>query len=98
MAHLNESINTILNQLIDAGSLANMQSGFIDSRLKIEGGSTEMAGGEWRRAKGISGEAIKNGFFPLNYKEPSSVLLQLLELLIAAGKETLFFYRSYAGL
>lgn len=87
LLHLNESVNTILNQLTDAGTLANLQTGIIDSRIKLMGGQMQVDPGTWTRAKGVIGQTIKEGFFPINYKEPSAVLYQLLGLLINAAKE-----------
>lgn len=87
MLHLNETVNTILNQLIDAGSLANMQGGFIDSRLKLLGGQQQQDPGQWNRIKGVVGQTLKDGVLPIQYKEPSNVLFQLLGMLIEAGKE-----------
>lgn len=84
---INETVNTILNQLIDAGTLANMQTGFIDSRLKIMGGQIGVDPGQWNRVKGVIGQTIKEGVFPLNYKEPSTVLFQLLGMLIKAAED-----------
>lgn len=87
MLHLNMSINTILNQLIDAGTLRNMQGGYIDSRLKINTGSSRHHPGEWLKATPAMGQDLASGFYPVNYQEPSNVLLQLLGMLIQAGKE-----------
>lgn len=87
MLHLNETVNTILNQLIDAGTLANLQTGIMDSRIKLMGGQMQMEPGTWARAKGVIGQTLKDGILPLNYKEPSNVLFQLLGMLIEAGKE-----------
>ena len=87
MLHLNMSINTILNQLIDSGTLATMQGGYIDSRIKLPTGSSRHNPGEWIRATPIMGQELQSGFVPLNYKEPSNVLLQLLGTLIQAGQK-----------
>lgn len=89
MLHLNESVNTILNQLIDAGSFRNMQGGFIDARFKVQATKDEgFEQGEWRRLKGGTAlQSIKDGIIPLEYHEPSSVLFQLLGLLIQTGRE-----------
>ena len=87
MLHLNETINTLLNQLIDAGTLANLQTGIIDSRIKLMGGQMMVEPGQWTKAKAVIGQQLKDGFMPINYKEPSSVLYQLLGLLLQAGKE-----------
>jgi chaperonin GroES len=88
MLHLNESINTILNQLIDAGSLANMQGGYKDSRLKNMGsGDTNHDPGEWKTVKAMAGATLKEGMIPHMYKEPSDTLFKLLGLLIQTGKD-----------
>lgn len=87
MFDLNDTVNTILNQLTDAGSLSNMQTGIIDSRIKLMGGQIGVEPGQWTRAKGVTGVNIKDGIFPLNYKEPSTVLFQLLGMIIEASKE-----------
>lgn len=88
MLHLNETINTVLNQLIDAGKLANMQGGYKDSRLKnMKGGDSLHNPGEWLDMKVTAGSNLKDGMVPLVYKEPSNVLYQLLGLLIQTGKD-----------
>lgn len=87
LLHLNETINTIHNQLIDAGTLANLQTGFIDSRIKLMGGQNLTDPGQWNRVKGVIGQNLKDGIFPINYKEPSTVLFQLLGLLVQTGKD-----------
>jgi len=87
MLHLNETVNTILNQLIDAGKLANMQGGYMDSRLTVLGSADSLhEPGQWKKIKSLN-MALKDGMLPVNYKEPSSVLYQLLGLLIAASKD-----------
>lgn len=87
MLHLNETVNTILNQLIDAGTLANLQTGFIDAKLKIMGGQMMVNPGEWTKVKGVIGQQLKDGIFPINYKEPSSTLYSLLGMLIQSAKD-----------
>lgn len=88
MLHLNESINTLMNQLTDAGQLANMQSGYIDARLKeVEGDGSDLAPGEWRRMKAMAGVTLKEGVMPIVYKEPSNVLFSMLGMIIDSSKE-----------
>lgn len=88
MLHLNETINTILNQLVDAGQLANLQGGYKDSRLKNMGSGDSLHNpGEWKTVKAMAGMTLKDGIMPIQYKEPSSVLYQLLGLLIGASKD-----------
>ena len=84
---LNHSVNTILNQLIDAGTLANTQSGIMDKRLKIPGGQFEMTPGNFQKANLSAIDDIRKHIFPLDFKEPSNVLFQLLGTLVEATKE-----------
>lgn len=83
---INEAMNTIVNQLIDAGSLSNLQSGFIGKGLKIRQGDVRFRPGEWKPVNAL-GSDIKSNIFPLPVREPSSVLFQLLGMLMQSGKE-----------
>jgi len=83
---INESANTIINQLVDAGSLSNLQSGFIGKGLRMKMGEARFQPGEWK-AVNATGDDIKKQIFPLPVREPSNVLFQLLELLLKSGKE-----------
>jgi chaperonin GroES len=85
---ITECANTTSNQILDAGQLANMRGGYMDSRLQPLGsGETLHDQGEWKRLKSLTPMAIKEGIYPIEYKEPSSVLLQMLEMLIQTAKE-----------
>lgn len=81
-------INTIFNQLLDAGTLANRQGGFIGGGIKLnKGGDTvTFQQGEWKRI-GFLGDDIRKQIFALPVKEPSNVLFQLLGLMMEGVKE-----------
>ena len=81
---LNEAINSNINQLIDSGTLSNLQGGFISGSARIRGGKTEMAMGKFTFVDGL-GQDLRNSIVPMPTKEPSSVLFQLLGALIEAG-------------
>jgi len=83
---INDSANTIINQLVDAGSLSNLQAGFIGKGLRIKMGETRFQPGEWK-AVNATGDDIKKQIFPLPVREPSEVLFKLLDLLLRSGKE-----------
>lgn len=83
---INESINTNVNQLIDAGTLSNMQGGFISGNIRIKGGLQGFAPNEWKFVEN-AGLDIANNIVPLPTKEPSQTLFNLLGLLIDSGKE-----------
>ena len=84
---LNAAINTLLNQLIDSGTLNNNQSGFIGKGLRLKGGEFRFQLGEWRVLNAASGTDIAKNIVPLPTKEPSPTLFQLLGLLIEMGKD-----------
>jgi hypothetical protein len=83
---MNQSIDTIINQLIDAGTLNNLQSGFIGKGLRTKAGSTPMQPGEWRPVDSKGGN-MRDNIIPLPTKEPSMVLYQVLVFLIDTGKQ-----------
>lgn len=83
---LNEMINTISNQLLDAGTLSNRQSGFIGDALRIPSGDYSFRPGEWKKVKSPIGGNIGANVFPLPLKEPSPTLFQLLNFLIEAAR------------
>ena len=78
---LNESVNSILNQLIDAGTMSNSAGGFLGRGAKIRGGQYTFAPLEWKRVDS-TGDDLKKSIYPLPVREPSQVLFQLLGLLI----------------
>ena len=83
---INETINTLINQLLDAGSLSNMQSGFISKGIRVKGGTKSFTLGEWKYAN-TAGDDLRKGIVPLPTKEPSQVLFHLLGMMIESGKE-----------
>ena len=93
---LNKSANTIINQLVDAGSLSNLQSGFIGRGLRIKMGETRFVPGEWK-AVNATGDDIKKQIFPLPVREPSDVLFKLLDLLLKSGKELASVAEIFVG-
>jgi chaperonin GroES len=82
---LNESINTILNQLVDAGTLSNTAGGFLGRGVKFRSGENNFRPFEWKRVDS-TGDDIRKSVFPLPVREPSMVLFQLLGLLIDYGE------------
>ncbi len=93
---MNEAINTIINQLLDAGSLNNLQSGFISKTLRLNMAQTPMSPGEWRVCQ-ASGEEMKGGLVPLPTKEPSAVLMQLVQMLIQSGMQLASVAEIFVG-
>lgn len=84
---LNETINSIMNNLIDSGTLANMQGGFISGLFKIKGGNLRPQMGEFTRVDTGPGVRLEDQIMPFMFKEPSQVLFSLLQFLVGAAKE-----------
>lgn len=77
---LNESVNSIVNQLVDAGTLQNTSGGFLARGAKLKGGAYTFKPFEWNRID-VDGDIAKS-IFPMPVREPSDVLFKLLALLI----------------
>ena len=84
---LNHAINTLFNQLIDSGTLANTQSGFIGRGVRFKGGEFKAKMGSFTVVDAASGTNIAQNIVPLPTKEPSKTLLELLGALIEIGKD-----------
>jgi len=82
---LNESINTIVNQLVDAGTMANTAGGFLSRGIKLRGGNYTFNPMEWKHVD-TTGDDLRKGIVPLPVREPSQVLFTLLNLLINYGE------------
>lgn len=93
---INESADTIINQLVDAGSLSNLQAGFIGKGLRIKMGEARFQPGEWKAVNAI-GDDLKKQIFPLPVREPSEVLFKLLDLLLKSGKELASVAEIFVG-
>jgi len=78
---LNEAVNSLVNMLIDAGTLQTTSGGFLGRGAKIRGGVYTMAPFEWKRVDS-TGDDLRKSIFPLPVNTPSDVLFQLLSLLI----------------
>lgn len=93
---VNEAVNTIVNQLVDAGTLANLQAGFMGKGLRIKQTDMPLKPGEFRQVN-ATGDDLRKQIVPLPYKEPSNVLFQLLGMLVTAGKELASVAEIFVG-
>jgi chaperonin GroES len=93
---INEAVNSLINQLIDSGTLNNLQSGFLGKGLKVRLGETKFMPGEWK-AVNSTGSDLKQQIVPLPSKEPSAVLFQLMGSMITSGKELASVAEIFVG-
>ncbi len=84
--HLNETADTILNQLIDAGHLNNIIGGVIAKRSGMKKGALELEMGKFNEVD-IMAPDIKAAIYEFKFKPPSVVLFQLLDKLHSYVKE-----------
>jgi hypothetical protein len=82
---LGRSATSILRQLIDAGTLANLPAGFKARGIRIRDADEPLSPGEFRDVD-VPGGALKESILPLPYKEPSQTLMQLLGFVVDAGR------------
>jgi hypothetical protein len=80
-----KSGTSIIRQLVDAGTLANLPGGFKARGLRVKGDDTPIAPGEFRDVDVPSG-SIKDNLMALPYKEPSQTLFQLFQTIIEEGR------------
>ena len=80
-----KSGTSIIRQLVDAGTLANLPGGFKARGLRVKGDDTPIAPGEFRDVDVPSG-SIKDNLMALPYKEPSQTLFQLFGTIIEEGR------------
>ena len=80
-----KSGTSILRQLVDAGTLANLPGGLKSKGMRTKGDDTPIAPGEWRDVDVASG-TIRDNILPLPYKEPSQVLSGLMDKIIDEGR------------
>lgn len=83
---INEAVSTLINQLLDGGTLANTGGGFISRGIRGVGGNLTFSLGEWKPVDVIGG-TLRDGIVPLPVRDPSNVLFQLLGMLDAAGQK-----------
>ena len=82
---LTESATSIVRQLVDAGTLSNLPAGYKTKNARVKDDSSPIGPGEWRDVE-VSMGNLREAFFPLPYKEPSTVLAALLGQIVDEGR------------
>ena len=82
---LSRTATSVLRQLIDAGTLANLPAGFKARGMRIRDHDEPIQPGEFRDVD-VTGASIRESLLPLPFKEPSATLFQLLGFAVDAGK------------
>ena len=82
---LSRTATEALRQLLDAGTLSNLPAGFKSRGMRVRDDDQPIQPGEFRDVDAPGGN-IKDQFQLLPFKEPSTVLYQLLGFVVAAGQ------------
>ena len=85
MLNLNESANSIVNQLIDAGTLANASGGMVSAQAMPKG-ERKIDVTKWQMSQ-LTPDKLANAFVEYPRPRPDATLFALLGFLIDAGKE-----------
>jgi len=78
---INESVNTALNQLLDAGTMANLGGGFLGRAFRGRGGPITFAPNQWHPVDN-GGDDIRKSIVPLPVPGPNATLFQLIGFLV----------------
>lgn len=68
-----QGINSTTNQLLDSGTLANLQGGWLAKGFRKRMGDVKAAPSQWHQTN-LSAQDLKTGIMPHQYKEPSPTL------------------------
>ena len=82
---LSKTATSALQQLVDAGTLANLPAGFKAKGARIANDDTPLSPGEFRDMD-AGGAELSASLLPLPYKEPSQTLFALLGFCVDAGR------------
>ena len=83
---INQAVDTSINQLLDAGTLNNMSSGWVSNTLRSQKGTTSFSPGEWKPVNSFAGK-LSDHIVPMPKSEPSQTTFALMQTLIDAGAQ-----------
>lgn len=84
LSPINETVNTTINQLLDAGTSDNAGGGFLGKGVNLPSGNLYFQLGEWKKLN-YSGDDIRKAIVPKPKIEPSQVLYMLLGTMLEAS-------------
>ena len=81
-----KAATSLMRQLVDAGTLSNLPGGLKTRGLRIKGDDSPISPGEFRDVDLPSG-TMRDNILPLPYKEPSQVLMTLMDKVVVDGQK-----------
>lgn len=82
---LGETIDTTINQMLDAGHVQNAGGGLIGTGVRLKKNKLMTSPGQYHQVE-VTGD-IRSQVLPFDHKGPSTVLFQLLGLMIEAARD-----------
>lgn len=83
-----ETINTSIDQMLDAGTAQNTGGGFVAKGLITDKkGDLKFKPGEYKQVDNLTGGSIRDAVFRFEHSGPSAVTMSLLALLIQVCKD-----------
>ena len=86
LGNLTMSATAAMRSLIDAGQFANLPGGFKAKGVRVVGDNEPISPGEFKEVE-ATGMDLSKAIVSLPYKEPSSVLFQMLNFVTTAGQK-----------
>ncbi len=86
LGSLNPALDTLINQLIDSGTLSNTQGGFFTRGTRMRAGEIKIKMGTWLPIDAHGGD-LRKSIVPYPTKDPSNVLFTLFGALLQAGEK-----------
>ena len=86
LGNLTMTATAAMRSLVDAGQFANLPGGFKAKGVRRVGDNEPIAPGEFKEVE-ATGIDLQKAIVPLPYKEPSSVLYNMLGFVTAAGQK-----------
>ena len=83
---INAVVNTTANQLIDAGTLQTMSTGFVGRGAKLKQGMFSMRAGKWLSVNAM-GDDLRKSIVPMPAPDPSPTLMALLQFMVDSGRQ-----------
>lgn len=97
LGHINTSINKLLRQTIDAGSLANQKAGFFDKRLNVKKGEMNMSMGKFIGVEPGQAGKIGDAIHEFQFSGPDPTIQQVLQLLMNRADRLAFTTEAVTG-
>ena len=96
LGSLNNAVDSLVNQLVDAGSMSILQAGFVGKGLRLRSEQLKFKPGEWKEVN-VTGQDLKTQVFPLPVRDPSEVLFKLLGLIVESGTKLASVAEIFVG-